>query len=177
MLGMLPLSKKVALTAGLMMLGGALPGHASDMNKPATAQTAQARELCTEIIGVGTGDARFKGCVASLAGSLQSARQEHVVIQARGECFARGLQPGSPELSLCLLNASAVNPESSTANPLIGGSGDPSSAPKAILELGDLTDREQQACARTGFDPAFGAFANCVANLQGVLQITEIPAN
>jgi hypothetical protein len=37
--------------------------------------------------------------------------------------------------------------------------------------------REQQACARLGFDPAFGAFSNCVANLQANVERLDFPNN
>ena len=35
--------------------------------------------------------------------------------------------------------------------------------------------REQQACVRLGFDPAFGIFSNCVADLQFALQRLDVP--
>ena len=37
--------------------------------------------------------------------------------------------------------------------------------------------REEQACARVGFNPAFGAFSSCVADLQASLQWYDTPNN
>jgi hypothetical protein len=168
-----------------MLVGSAQVGMADSgaADIPPPAQIAQARTLCSGIIGVDPGDGRFNGCVASLAASLQSARQEHAIIQARSMCFARGLKPGSSDLALCLLQAAKASS--------VPGAADPSDEPTASAEQGDQTassytltsslgtvsDKEQQACARTGFDPAFGAFANCVADLQSVLQNIDMQAN
>jgi hypothetical protein len=180
-----PLWTKTVFAAGLMLLGGAQASMAGPAaaDIPPPVQIAQARTLCSEIVGVDPGDSRFNGCVASLVASLQSAGQEHTVIEARSECVARGLRPGSTELSLCLLNASAVNPKSGDADTLIEGTAsgntrDQPDGPSAHpTSLGNISDREQQACTRTGFDPAFGAFANCIADLQSALQNIDMPTN
>lgn len=170
-----PLNRAALLTA-LVLLGGARPGSADSggPNIPRPAQIAQARTLCSEIVGVRPGDNHFSGCVASLAASLHSARQEHAIIEARSACFAQGLRPGGTELSLCLLNASAAHALTEDTE---SGNDQADGASALPTSLGNISDRERQACARTGFDPAFGAFANCIADLQSALQNTDMPTN
>jgi hypothetical protein len=180
-----PLWTKAAFAAALTLLGGAQAGMADSAaaDIPPPAQIAQARTLCSGIVGVHPGDGRFNGCVASLAASLQSARQEHTIIQARSMCFARGLKPGSSDLALCLLQAAKESPVSAAVGPLdeptASAKKEDQTAPSYTLtsSLGTVSDKEQQACARTGFDPAFGAFANCIADLQSALQNIDMPTN
>ena len=176
---------RAAFAAALMLLAGAQAGMAGSgaADILPSPQIAQARTLCSGIIGVHPGDGRFNGCVASLAASLQSARQEHAIIQARSMCFARGLKPGSSDLALCLLQAAKESPVSAAADPpdeltANAKKGDQTASSDTLTSaLGTVSDKEQQACARTGFDPAFGAFANCVADLQSALQNVDMPAN
>jgi hypothetical protein len=178
-----PLWTKAAFAA-LMLVGSAQAGMAdSGAADIPPAPMAQAHTLCSGIIGVDPGDGRFNGCVASLAASLQSARQEHAIIQARSMCFARGLKPGSSDLALCLLEAAKARPFSGAADPPDELTASAKKADQTASfhtltsSLGTISDREQQACARTGFDPAFGAFASCVADLQNVLQNVDMPPN
>ena len=180
-----PVWTKAVLAAALMLLGGAQASVAGSIAAaiPAPAQVAQARTLCGDIVGVHPGDTHFNGCVASLAASLQSAHQEHAILQARSMCFARGLKAGSSDLTLCLLRAAKESPDPAAVDtseePTVSAEKEAQSASSYTLisSLGTVSDREQQACARTGFDPAFGAFANCIADLQSALQNTDMPAN
>jgi hypothetical protein len=57
------------------------------------------------------------------------------------------------------------------------GEGPTSSGSNFSASFDTVLRREQHACARLGFDPAFGAFANCVADLQGALQRTDFPSD
>jgi len=176
---------KATLAAALMLLGSARAGMADSgaTDTSAPRQIARARTLCSGIVGVDPGDSRFSGCVASLAASLQSARQEHAIIQARGMCFVQGLKPGSSDLALCLLQAAKTSPVPGAADPsdelaASAKKGDQTASSYTLTSsLGTVSDREQQACARTGFDPAFGAFANCIADLQSALQNIDMPTN
>ena len=181
---MSPLWTNAVFPTALMLLSSAQASMAGSATAdiPPPAQIAQARTLCSEIVEVHPGDSRFDGCVASLADSLQRARQEHAVIQARGVCFARGLKPGSFDLALCLLQAAKASPVSAAADPpdeltASAKKEDPTAPSYTSPSLGTVSDKEQQACARTGFDPAFGAFANCIADLQSALQNTDLPTN
>jgi len=137
----------------------------------------RARALCSEIVGVQPGDRHFHDCVASLADSLESARIDHTIMQARGKCFAQGLLPETSELSLCLLRAANVSAPAEMTERIERLDADIDPRPPQSDSPDSLLGREQQACARTGFDPAFGAFASCVADLQSALQNTDMPAN
>jgi hypothetical protein len=157
---------------------------ASDIpdSRPAD-QIAYVRELCSEIIGFHPGEEHFKGCASSLADSLRSAGHEHAIVQARSQCFAQGLNPGSSDLALCLLRAANAHPVPGAwtppddLNPIDNKYDRALSAQDFTPSLGSISDREQQACARLGFDPAFGDFANCVANLQSEVQNIDMPSN
>jgi hypothetical protein len=134
------------------------------------------RQACQSVIRVQPGESYFEGCVSSLADSLESASRARAVAQARDVCFALGLKPRSADLSLCLLKAADTKPGPDaelpdTASMAIGVADDPQSSKSYFAVSSDTKiHREQEACARLGFDPAYAAFANCVANLQSTLQ-------
>jgi hypothetical protein len=147
-------------------------------------QFAQARATCETVIRVQPGDEHFRGCVSSLVGSLENVSREHAVVRARNNCFAQGLKPGSSDLAVCLLQAADATPSSDMMNATVQvsrlidiGEGPTSAGSDFSASFHTVLQREQQACARLGFDPAFGAFANCVADLQDVLQRTDFSAN
>ena len=106
------------------------------------------------------------------------------MVRARNNCFAQGLKPGSSDLSLCLLQAADTAPRADDTDQLgqlnmaTGKNEDQASSRYALsTSFNTVFEREQQACARLGFDPAFGAFAKCVADLQGTMQRIEMPTN
>ena len=139
-----------------------------------------ARQVCQSVIRVQPGESHFDGCVSSLADSLENVSRARTVTQARDACFAQ--KPNSVNLNLCLLKAADTRPDPDaielpdTASVLAGIADDPQSSKSYFAATPDTKfRREQQACARLGFDPAFGAFANCVANLQSTLQAADAP--
>jgi hypothetical protein len=144
-------------------------------------QIAYARDLCTGVIGFYPGEEHFNGCVSSLADSIQNANRGHAIVQARTQCFAQGFNPGSSDLALCLLRADNANPVAGAWTPPDDLNGIDNKDDRAMFaftsSLGTISDREQQACARLGFDPAFGDFAICIANLQSVVQNVDVPSN
>lgn len=149
---------------------------------PAVDQLAQAQEICEIVVRVQPDDEHFDGCVTSLEGSLERASREHTVVHARNECVAQGLKPGSSDLALCLLRAADATPGATDPpnqpNLMTGGRNE--RAPSSIdssASPDNAMQREQQACAELGFDPAFGAFENCVADLQSTLQRIDFSAN
>jgi hypothetical protein len=176
-----------ALTAigALALAGLAVPSQAaSDGHRnPTSDQVVQARQICESVIHVRLGDEHFNGCVSSLADSLQSATRYHVVENGRNACFAQGLRPNSPDLSLCLLQADEtpgsyiVVPNNSPRSMASERLGPNSSESRFPASFDAVLRKEQQACARVGFDPAFAAFESCVANLQGALQRIDLPEN
>jgi hypothetical protein len=178
-----PLRKTAAIMGVLVLASIAARADAAPDNMPSD-QLAQAQETCETVILVQPGDEHFRGCVSSLMGSLENASREHAVVRARNNCFAQGLKPRSSDLSLCLLQAadsvsrSDVTDQPHQLNMVTGKKEDQASSRYALFASFDTVfERERQACARLGFDPAFGAFANCVADLQGTVQRIEMPTN
>ncbi|HEY1631421.1 MAG TPA: hypothetical protein VGF56_08895 [Rhizomicrobium sp.] len=166
----------VALFSVIAIANTIAPAQASD--RAGAKQLAQ--QICRSVIGVHPGESHFDGCTSSLSDSLESISRGRVVAQARNACFAQGLKPGSADLSLCLLQAADTTPDPAAvklpdiASMTAGIAADPQST-KSYFAVTPSTKfhREQQACAMLGFDPAFGAFANCVADLQGTLQAID----
>jgi hypothetical protein len=178
-----PLRNRTNILTALMLAGSINAAVASSDNahNRSADQIAYARDLCSGVIGFHPGEGHFNGCVSSLADSIQSASREHVVIQARSRCFAQGLKPGSANLALCLLQAANANPVPGAWTPDLHAIDNMDnrtmSAQDSTPSPGTISDREQQACARLGFDPAFGDFASCVADLQSVVQNVDMPSN
>src|SRR5690349_15313622 len=57
----------------------------------------------------------YRGCIVSLSDSLQGELDEQLTQQADADCRARGLQPGSPDLALCVLSSVNNRPRAATA--------------------------------------------------------------
>src|SRR5579862_4059614 len=178
-----PPGTKTKILTALMLassINAAMASSDAAHNRSAD-QIAYARDLCTGVVGIYPGEEHFKGCVSSLTDSIQSASQEHAIVQARSKCFAQGYNPGSSDLALCLLQAANAHPVAGAWTPLVDLNGIDNRDDRAMFNftssLGTISDREQQACARLGFDPAFGDFASCVADLQSVVQNTDMPSN
>jgi hypothetical protein len=113
----------------------------------------------------------YQGCIASLSDSVQSVNDAHAARQADTDCRARGLQDGSSELAVCVLqsaNANASHP------PVMPASSAPVRLESEIAtsvksfnyaSAHETVRREQLACASLGLEPPGGDFARCVRNL------------
>jgi hypothetical protein len=162
------------LLGSIAITGVVASAHASSKTIP----DERARQICQTIIRIQPGENHFGDCVSSLSDSRESARRYRAIAQERDTCYARSdLKAGSPELNLCLLQAADAKPGASFADQpdgtglLVNLPNDPqSSEPYSAASSDTVLGRERQACALLGFDPAFGAFAYCVADLQGKLQ-------
>ncbi len=162
-----------ALIGAIAIAGLIVPAQASGK----TGIEQFAGQICQSVIRVQPGESEFEGCVSSLANSMESVSRNRAVAQARDACFAQRLTPGSAVLNLCLLRAADTKLDPATielpdiASATAGIADDPQFTKSYFAVTPDAKfRREQQACARLGFDPAFGAFANCVADLQSTLQ-------
>ena len=165
----------VALIGAMAIASMIAPAQAADL----TGSEQLVHQICQTVIRVQPGESEFDGCVSSLADSVESASRGRAVAQARDVCFEQGLKPGSADLSLCLLRAADTMPGPGTVDlpgtASVATADDPRSANSYFAVSPDTKfRREQQACARLGFDPAFAAFANCVANLQSTLQAIDM---
>jgi hypothetical protein len=169
-----------ALIVGAILMAGTAAQAQSvygNANDPAMGEIAEARQVCETVVRVRPGGALFNSCVSSLEGSLQDARRDRAVMQARNDCFARGLRPGSAELNLCLLQAAdSSSPNKQSA---MTGASEYAGVPRSYIpnSFDAVFQREEEACARLGFDPAFAPFSNCVAKLQATQQPADLPAS
>jgi hypothetical protein len=162
-----------ALIGAIAIAGLIVPAQAS--GKTGTEQFAG--QICQSVVRVQPGESEFEGCVSSLASSMESVSRNRAVARARDACFAQRPAPGSTILNLCLLRAADTKPDPTAvelpdiASATAGVANDPQFTKSYFAVTPDAKfRREQQACARLGFDPAFGTFANCVADLQSTLQ-------
>jgi len=167
-----------ALIGAIAIAGMGTPAQASGK----TGAEPLAQQICQTVIRVQPGEYHFDGCVSSLAASVDSASRDRAVAQARNDCFVQGLKPGSADLGLCLLRAGDATPGPSAielpdaTRVTTAITDDPrSSKPYSSISSDAAFHREQQACALLGFDPAFGAFASCVTDLQNTLRPIVLP--
>jgi hypothetical protein len=128
---------------------------------PPTEQSVQLAQICQTIVRVRRGEAHYDACVSSLSDSLQSVSHDRTVREARDGCLGKGLQPGSAGLAECVLQSSDEKPTPSGSYFY--------ASPHEVFR------RVQLSCARLGFDPANGAFTNCVANLATALNAIDAP--
>ena len=170
-----PFARKAAMVIGILAYAGfaanaqATSVGPENMNQ---GQLTQAHQICETVIGLHSGDDRFDGCISSVADSAMNASRGQAVLRARNACFAQGLKVGSSELADCLLQASDAKPAPGIA---ITTSVNLMAADLPRLSADNAYPRERQACARLGFDPAFGAFASCVTSLQTALHKNDTP--
>jgi hypothetical protein len=121
---------------------------AANPNNPPTDQSSRLGQICKTVIRVRRGEAHYAACVSSLSQSLRSVSHY-----------------GDVRQGLAAWNDGDVEePRSSTSY--------------FYASPHEVSRRVQFSCARSGFDPADGAFANCVANLASALDAADnIPAS
>ncbi|HEY1637586.1 MAG TPA: hypothetical protein VGF62_03605 [Rhizomicrobium sp.] len=140
-----------------------------------TTQPGPARSICENVVHLQPADALFKACTSSLEDSLQGASHARAVWQARDACFASTPKLDSTNLNLCLLRAAETKADADEAMPVsMSRQVEPEPAVSFYAASRETNlGREQRACALVGFDPAFGAFAKCVSNLQDAVENHE----
>ena len=139
-----------------------------------TIQPGQARSICENVVHLQPADGLFKECTSSLDESLKSASRARAVWQARDACFASTPKLDSTSLNLCLLRAAETKADADEAMPVSISRQAESTVSFYAASREINLEREQRACALIGFDPAFGAFAKCVSNLQDAVENREI---
>src|ERR1700722_448238 len=150
-----PLHRKATVVViGAIAFASIAGGAQAQSGAPINSVSNQSGQICQAVIGVQPTDYHFAGCVASLDGSLQSARHDDAVARAQSDCFKQGLKPHSAGLSLCLLkaddakfdaDAEGLTAESGTA---IGEVENPTAVgPYTSASFDVVFHREQRACA------------------------------
>jgi hypothetical protein len=135
----------------------------------------------------------YRGCLVSLSDSQRGARDTAVVQQAEDRCRAKGLQAGSPDLALCVLQAANDHPDpapaqrtatteanaTSQATTTEGASAQPTATPGSFYfaSASEIARREQVACAALGLSPAQGEFKGCVQQLRATFYAIDHPIN
>jgi hypothetical protein len=170
-------------TAGLLigaiaiagMVGAAAAG-AYNPSRLAPEQLVQVHQICRSVMGIPEGFGLSTDCVANLSSSaviLSQGRAHGVALdEARRACLGKGLAAGDPGLPVCELSAASDHgaPAGGAATARIDTSGLTRPAKSYFnASFNEVRRREQMACARLGYDPINGRFANCVASLDSAL--------
>lgn len=165
-----------AVAATLAALAIAVPAAAAPYNpdRLPTNQIAAVGQICQSVIGVRPGETHFAGCVDSLSQSWRGLDRARRLAGARAGCIAHGLAPNTPELAQCVLASS-----SDATSPSVRPTSEPGSSAPSYFRASprEAHRREEQACARLGYDPTSGGFASCVAGLQSTMFAADNPVN
>jgi hypothetical protein len=175
--------------AACMFAGGCASAAIYNPDSLATAQIGKIATICRTVMGLnpneppvaglhpGTphldpGVSHYQGCIASLSDSLESVLDSRAAKQADADCRNKGLQSGSSELTVCILQTAVTNPNGTAAEakksaPLL------SEEATKLIQVGSFSyasaretlRRERLACAQLGLEPG-GGFARCVKNLE-----------
>jgi hypothetical protein len=104
----LPISRR--LIRALPVIGAGIALAACAMN-PADATTstperiAEAHQACGQTMGLNPANADYDMCVRSLLQTVASLDQASLVQRDRMACADRGLQPGTRDFALCVVDA------------------------------------------------------------------------
>ena len=122
----------------------------------------------------------YRGCILSLSDSLQHVLNEQMTQRADADCRAKGFEPESPDLALCVLNS--VNSPARAPRQAAAPSATPASQSVPATSgsffnasPGETARREQVACAALGFSPAHNAFDTCVKGLGDTFYAIDHP--
>jgi hypothetical protein len=154
--------KTAGVAAGAIALASVAAYARADAPGADAGQDASVAEICQTVVRIEPGGAQYEACVLSLADSLRSLGRDRAMRQARIDCLDKGLRPDSRGLAERTLQLTGAGPTSSRSYFYVSQS--------------EVYRREQLSCIRLGFDPADGAFADCVANLDGGLFAADNPS-
>ena len=157
--------------------------NSNGMGGLATAEAAQVNQVCQYTMGIAPGGADFDACKSSLAAAIVERKSDGVLLAAYARCGAEGRQPGTPDISLCVLGKIDPGPVSETAAPEAQGT--KAAAPDAqgpirVKSINNASNdeihrRAERSCALVGFEPGSGHFINCASNLQASIDQSAIP--
>ncbi len=123
-------------------------------------------------MGIPAGIRLSSSCVQSLSDSLMVQTRGRALQVARSQCLRQGAGAGEARLSECEVRATSsdVTRVSEMASPAIDAAKSTQSVKSYFyVSSGEIRRREELACAQLGFDPSFGGFGTCVANLSSAL--------
>jgi hypothetical protein len=140
----------------------------------------------TGVPDLDTWTSHYRGCVFSLSSSLARIDAQQAAHQAEQQCRSEGLEPGSPELAVCVLQSTRRTPNPTAASATAAGAGPPDRGLAAVKTASgsfysastrELSRREELACAELGLEPSSGAFESCVRNLKATFFAIDNPVN
>ncbi len=137
----------------------------------------------TGVSNLDTWTSHYRGCISSLSDSLASVDSAQAASQAQQACRAKGLEPGSPDLAVCILQSTESTPSPAAASAAAAGSAPPDRGLTPVsgsfyrASNRALSQREELACAELGLEPATGPFASCVRNLKATFFAIDNPVN
>lgn len=100
------LSRLLALTApGLMLAACAM--NPADAQSATPARVTQVHQICAKTMGLNPANSDFDMCSTSLLQTLAGLDQASLVQRDRSACLQHGLQPGTKEFALCVVDAEA----------------------------------------------------------------------
>ena len=167
------LTVALACCAGLSLTSACAAVGGADVK---TAQLDLTGSICWATVMVKPGTRHYDACTSALAESVAAMSQVQVEAATRGDCMARGLRSGSPELDECIVTTMAdrsgsVRPALLTHLP----------RPRMtvyrsffIASPAEIRRREQLACAQLDLDPASVAFDRCVGRLSSSLAEADV---
>jgi hypothetical protein len=155
--------------AGVAGCASAGPYNPSHLPPP---QLSQVQELCHSVMGIPMDIGLSSDCVGNLSSSAVALSRGRTLQQARRACLGKGLAPGQLGLSQCELTT--VSQRSTPAALGVDVQVDTSGLQRPAKSYFDASfdevrRREQDACARLGYDPISAGFAQCVARLDAAL--------
>lgn len=165
-----------ALAAAGLAATSAASAGAYNPDGLAAGRMRQIGAVCESVVGLQPGERHYVDCVTSLSHSAAKLDRVRGLQDARNACLAKGLRAGDVALSECELAATRSGSAGAAAEAVDYPV--PAAHPRKsyfYASTREIRDREQQACAQIGYDPIYGPFADCVANLQGMLVGADHP--
>jgi hypothetical protein len=150
--------------AGLSGCASAGPYNPSNLPPP---QLSQVQELCHSVMGIPLGIGLSSDCVENLSSSAMALSGGRSLLEARHACLHKGLAPGRLALSQCELTTVS---QPSAPDVQVDTSGLQRPAKSYFnASFDEVRRREQDVCARLGYDPIDASFTQCVGSLDAAL--------
>jgi hypothetical protein len=135
-------------------------------------QVSLVQATCDRVMGLAHSGVYRDLCRESLSKSLAREEDGEVMAASYSDCDHEGLKEGSAAFSTCVLDdQSRPHTVATLATHLAYDANTPENA-KGYFDVDDMEHwrRERYSCAQLGLMPRTGAFGQCVASLEGVLQ-------
>jgi hypothetical protein len=91
------------MVPGLMLAACAI--NPADAQSSTPARMVEVHHACAQTMGLNPANADYDMCVASLLQTLSGMDQASLVERDRQVCARRGLQPGSRDFAVCVVDA------------------------------------------------------------------------